>query len=337
MILNSKKIKIRARLPKRIKWGVAGCGNYAEHAFLPILQFVPRSKLISLYSRDKNRAKNLANKFGAQNFFDDFDLFLQSDIDAVYISSITANHYNQVIKAAKAGKNIFCEQPLAISSAQAVEMIKVCDEYKVKLVVNHQFRVHPLIVKVKELLDKQLLGKIISINASYNVDYPPAESFRFKKELSGGGVIMNIGTQIIDVLRFLGGDIVDIKAYKDNMFYKSEVEDFASAIFKYKLGGYGSFTISYDSKKAVNKIDIIGHKGSLCIESSGGKKNIPSKLIFDLYGERKKVFRKRANKLLLMLRAVQRIFLKDETCSSSGNDALEVLRIIEKIEEQSNQ
>jgi predicted dehydrogenase len=335
MILASKKIKIRARLPQKIKWGVSGCGSFAEHSFLPTLQLVQRSKLVSLYSHDKNRAKNLAYRFGAQNYFDDYESFLNSDIDAVYISSITAHHFEQVVKAAKAGKNILCEQPIAISSSQAEEMIKVCKENKVKLILNHQFRVHPLIVKVKELIDKQLLGKIISISAFYNLDYPPAESFRFNKELNGGGVLRNLGTPVIDILRLLGGEIVEVRAFMDNLFYKSEVEDFAAALLKFGKGGYGNFAISYDSKKTINKIDIIGHKGSLCIESNDGKKNVPSKLIIDLYGERKKIFRKRANKLLLMLRSAQRIFLKDEPCNPSGEDALAIMKIIERIESQS--
>ncbi len=98
---------------KKIKWGIAGCGRFAEQSFLPAVRLTRRSAVTSLYSRDINRAKSLAEKFGVQNSFDNFDDFLKSDIDAVFVASSNAHHYQQVIKAAKAGKNILCEKPLA--------------------------------------------------------------------------------------------------------------------------------------------------------------------------------------------------------------------------------
>ena len=70
---------------KKIKWGIAGCGRFAEQSFLPAVRLTRRSSVTSLYSRDINRAKSLAEKFGVQNSFDNFDDFLKSDIDAVFV------------------------------------------------------------------------------------------------------------------------------------------------------------------------------------------------------------------------------------------------------------
>ena len=109
---------------KKIKWGIAGCGRFAENSFLPAVRLTRKSIVTSLYSRDINRAKSLGEKFGVQNSFNDFDEFLKSDIDAVFVASANVHHYDQVIKSAKAGKNIFCEKPLALNSKQAEEMVK---------------------------------------------------------------------------------------------------------------------------------------------------------------------------------------------------------------------
>ena len=85
MILSANnKIKIRSALPKKLKWGVAGCSNFAETAFLPSLQFVKRSRLVSVYSHDMNRAKQFAQNFGAQNSFNDFDEFLKEILMHLY-------------------------------------------------------------------------------------------------------------------------------------------------------------------------------------------------------------------------------------------------------------
>jgi len=334
MIKSSTRLTFSSAIPRKLKWGVAGCGNFAENSFLPSLLLAQRSKLVSIYSHDLKRAKNLAMKFGARNSFDDFDAFLASDIDVVYISSVNADHHWQVLKAAKAGKNILCERPIAINSTQTEEMIKVCKEQNVILMINHLHRFHPLVQKAKELINNQMLGKIVSISATYNIDISPGDNFRFKKELSGGGVLRDLGGQMIDLLQFFGGNIVDVKAYMDNVVYKSDVEDFASAIVKFEKNGYGYFNISYNTKKAYNRIEILGYNGSLAIENFLGKKNLATKLIIDLQGEGKKMFRKRTNKLLFMIRSVQKTFLKNEPPLITGEDGLKNMLLIEKIEKQ---
>lgn len=334
MIKSSTRLTFSSAIPRKLKWGVAGCGNFAENSFLPSLLLAQRSKLVSIYSHDLKRAKSLAMKFGARNSFDDFDAFLASDIDVVYISSVNADHHWQVLKTAKAGKNILCERPIALNSAQTEEMIKTCKEQNVILMINHLHRFHPLVQKAKELINNQMLGKIVSISATYNIDVSPGDNFRFKKELSGGGVLRDLGGQMIDLLQFFGGNIVDVKAYMDNVVYKSDVEDFASAIVKFEKNGYGYFNISYNTKKAYNRIEILGYNGSLSIENFLGKKNLATKLIIDLQGEGKKMFRKRTNKLLFMIRSVQKTFLKNEPPLITGEDGLKNMLLIEKIEKQ---
>jgi predicted dehydrogenase len=332
MISTSERLK--SAMPKKLKWGVAGCGDFTENHFLPVMQVLQRSKLVSVYSHDLGRAKNISNKFGAPNAFDDFDLFVASGIDAVYIAGVNSDHYQQVIKAAEAGKNILCEQPIALNSGQAAEMVNICKAKNVLLAINHLHRYHPLVIKAKELIDKHMLGKIISISASCNIDRTPDDNFRFDKELSGGGVLRDIGLEWINMLIYFGGEITDLKAFRDNIIYKSNVEDFAAVIMKYEKGGYGFLNISCDSKKNYNKIEILGYNGLLAIEEVSGKRSTAVKLIIDLQGETKRIFRKRTNKLLFMMRSIQRSFLKNSPPVVSGEDELDGMTIIEEIERQ---
>lgn len=334
MIVNRSKLKLPSPIPRRLKWGVSGCGNYTEEFFLPALHLVQRSKFVSVYSHDIHRAKEIAAKFGAVNAYDDYDKFLMSDIDSVYVSSANVNHYEQVVKAAKAKKNILCELPISVTSEQAEQMVQVCKENKVHLIINHLHRFHPHVHKVRELLEKQIVGKVVSITASYHSDFPPANNFRTKKELSGGGVLRELGAQMIDLLRYFGGEIVETKAFLDNVVYKSEIEDFASALVKFRNGGYGSFSVSYDCKKASNRIEVVGQNGSVIIENFFSKKNSVSKLIIDVNGEARKVFRKRLNKFVIMLRSVQKTFIKNDPAPVTGEDSLANMKIIEVIERQ---
>jgi len=319
---------------QKLKWGVAGLGRCAEHSFIPAVTMMRKSSVNSVYSGSSERARFISEKFGIPHHFNDYDEFLKSDINAVYISSANVNHYSQVLKAANAGKNILCEKPLALNSSQAEEMIKVCKENNVLLCVNYIYRFHPLVRKVKELISSHLIGKIVTINASFNVDFPPSSNFRFQKSLSGGGSLRDLGTHVIDLLRFFGGEITEIKGTVDNIIYKSEVDDFAAAIVKFENSGYGYFNVSFNCKKAFNRINILGHKGAISIEKIIGVKNAPAKLTILLEGEAKKAFRKRGNKMVYMLRSVQKSFLKNEETIATGHDGYINLKLMEELERQ---
>jgi xylose dehydrogenase (NAD/NADP) len=332
MIISSSRIK--AAIPRRLKWGVAGCGNFVETSFLPALALIQRSKLISIFSHDLSRAQIIAGKFGAQIYTDNFQEFIKGDFDIVYVAGSNVHHHQQVIEAAKAGKHVVCEKPVAMNSEQIAEMINTCKENNVMFAVNFTHRFHPLVLKAKELVDKGLVGKIVSVSTSFNIDYAPNDNFRFKKELSGGGALRDLGSHTIDMLRLFGGEINNVKGYLDNVVYNSDVEDFASAILKFEKGGYGYFNVSYNAKKSFNRIEILGHKGVISIENFVGKKNVSGKLVINLQGEAKKAFRKRANKISYMIKSVQKSVLKNNSPLVTGEDALMTMKIMEEIEAQ---
>ena len=325
-------IKIKRPKIKKLTWGIAGCGYFAEHTIIPALSILGRSKLVSLYSHKKKRAQQLAENSGATGYFNNYDDFLKSDIKCVYVSSVNSDHYEQVIKAANAGKHILCEKPLAITSEQAEEMVNACKENNVLLAVNYVHRFHPHIVKAKELIRNQTLGKLVSINLNFNFDYPPGSNFRFNKKLSGGGALRDLGTHMIDLLRFFGGEIIEINGYIDNLIYKSDVDDFAAAIVKFNNGGYGYLNVSFNNKKAFNRIEILGHKGAISIDRFIGVKHQSAKLTILLDGEAKMSFRKRGNKINYMLRSVQKSFIKNEQPLVTGVDGLINMKLMEDLE-----
>ncbi|MCL5029067.1 MAG: Gfo/Idh/MocA family oxidoreductase [Bacteroidetes bacterium] len=324
--------KLKGPSIKKLKWGVIGCGKFTENSFIPTMRLLRRSTIESVFSNDSKRAKFISEKFGIPNSFSDLGEFLKSDINAVYIGSANINHYEQVLKAAKAGKHILCDKPVSITTAQAEEMVNVCNENKVQYAVNYTYRFHPLIIKAKEFLERQLLGKIVSISVNYNTDFPPGNNFRFKKELSGGGALRDIGTHMIDLLRFFGGEITSIDGVIDDIIYKSEVDDFSAGIVKFEKSGYGYFNVSFNNKKAFNRIEILGHKGALSIENLIAVKNVPSKMTILLDGEAKKAFRKRGNKFLHLLRSVQKSFMQNETPLVTGFDGYINMKLMEELE-----
>lgn len=330
--MNSPKRKIRLsrRTIKRLKWGVAGCGRYLENGFLPALKQLKRSKLVSVYGSGRGRSRKIAGKFGADHSFNNFSDFLQSDIDVVYISSRNSDHHWQVIEAAKAGKNILCEKPMALNFAQAEEMVNVCKENNVELGINYVYRFNPLVYKAKELITNRVIGKIISISSNFNINYFPDDNYRFRKE-HGGGALFDLGTHMIDILRYFGGEISDITGFTDNVIYNCEVDDFAAGILKFENGGYGSFNVSFNSKMPVNRIEILGLNGIINIDNRAGRKQASSKLTIEISGEGKKTFRKKTNMQLNLLKAFQKTFLNKKQVHVSGYDGMMNLKFLEAL------
>ena len=323
---------ITKRISKKLKWGIAGCGKFTETAILPTFNLIPRSKINAIFSNDAKRAKALAEKFLIPKSFNNFDEFLQSEIDVVYIASANANHYEQVIKAAKAKKHILCEKPMSVTSAQAEEMVQVCKENGVLFAVDFVYRFHPLVEKTKAIIDASLLGKILYINAEFNINLIPRDNFRYNKSAAGGGAVRDLGTHLLDLMRYLCGEIVVVSGVNQSLSYKSEVEDFASGILKFERGGYGHFQVAYCAPKSFNRIEIIGTKGAVSIDGLISARYGSSKLSILLEGEGKKVFRKRANKLYRSLKSVTKSFLKNETPFVTGEDGLVNLRLMEEFE-----
>jgi len=329
-ILN-KKIKSPI---KKLKWGVAGCGHFAEHSFLPAVLISRRGRVTSIFSNNENRAEQLANKFSISNYFSDYDKFLDSDFDALYISSANYHHYEQTLKAAEAGKHILCEKPMATTSEQAEEMIEVCKKNNVLLSINYVMRYHPIVIKAKEIIESRMIGKLTSINISFNINLPPSENFRYNKKQSGGGALRDLGTHLIDLLLYFGGEIEWIKGGMDNLVYNEDIEDYAFASVKFGNSGYGHFNVSYCNKRAINKIEILGSKGAIAIDNFIGVKSESAKISIMLDDEAKRVFRKRGNKILYMLRSVQKSFLKNEMPLAAGEDGYINLKLMEELERQ---
>jgi len=332
MVKRFQKIRLSKKLPQKLKWGVAGCGNFLENTFLPAFQHLKKSNLVSIYSSNAQRAEFIKKKFNAVYSFNSYQKFLSSDIDAIYISSKNSDHYQQVIDAANAGKHILCEKPLSMTSEQAKEMVEVCKRNNVILTINYVMRHHPIIKKTKEFIDSKLLGKIVSISAKFNIDYQPNDNFRFKIDESGGGALRDLGTHMIDLLRYLGGEISTITGTVDNVIYDSKVDDFATALVKFENGGYGDFNVSFNVSEPVNRIEILGSRGTIIIDKMIGQRLAASKMTINLKDEGQKAFRRRANRQLYLLRNVQKAFLKNEAPLITGKDGFVNMQLMETLE-----
>lgn len=110
-------------------WALVGTGRIAEDRILPAINAYPGNRLVGVVSRDRARAEAYAKKFGAEHAYTSFDGMLANpDVTVVAIHTPNALHAEQAIAAARAGKHVFCDKPLATNAADAARIVRACED-----------------------------------------------------------------------------------------------------------------------------------------------------------------------------------------------------------------
>ncbi len=189
-----------------VRWGIISTARIAESAFIPAVRQTKRGRVVAVASRDRAKAEAFARKHDIPATFGDYGSMLASgDIDAVYNPLPNTLHAEWAIAAAEQGKHVFCEKPLAVSPAQAQQMIDACRQAGVLLVEAFVFLSHPQTLKLRQLLDEGVIGQLIQAQA--HMTFPlarPTSNIRLDKEF-GGGSLFDTGGYPITFARFAFG------------------------------------------------------------------------------------------------------------------------------------
>ncbi|HET9055410.1 MAG TPA: Gfo/Idh/MocA family oxidoreductase [Chitinophagaceae bacterium] len=247
-----------------------GCGAIAEkHA--AIISSI--GSLIAVCDIDKKKADGFAKRYNAKKYFSSQKLFQkEKEIDVAVICTPNALHPEHVIQALKSGCHVLCEKPMAISTAKAKRMIKTAIKYKRKLFVVKQNRFNPPVAYIKELLNKNKLGKIYSfqLNCFWNRanDYYKKSNWKGIKKLDGG-VLYTQFSHFIDLVYWYFGDLKPVYARIKNIAHKkvSALEDEGVIIFQTTSGILGGFnyTLNAYQKNMEGSLTIFAEKGTLKI------------------------------------------------------------------------
>ena len=209
---------------KKINVGLIGAGFMAKaHSiayagmpmfFWPAPMIPVKKKLIDI---NEEIARDSAARFGFEGYGTDWcDVVEDPEIDVVDICTPNYAHAEIAIAAAKAGKHILCEKPLALTSEQAKEMYHAARDNHIKTMVAFNYRRTPAVQLAKKYIEEGALGKILDFRGTYLQDWsadPTSPlSWRFQKELCGSGALGDIGTHVVDMLRFLVGEFESVNA-----------------------------------------------------------------------------------------------------------------------------
>ena len=209
---------------KKINVGLIGAGFMAKahsiaYAGMPMFFWpapaIPVKKMI--VDINEAAARDAKEKFAFESYSTDWhDILDDPDIQVVDICTPNNAHAEIAIAAANAGKHIICEKPLALTPGQAKEMYLAAEKNHVRTMVAFNYRKTPAIQLAKKYIDEGAIGNILDFRGTYLQDWSadPASplSWRFQKDICGSGALGDIGTHVVDIMRFLVGDFKKVNA-----------------------------------------------------------------------------------------------------------------------------
>jgi len=269
--------------------GYAFMGKAHANAFktIPYMIYPPPAipRMVAVAGRNKEAVAAAAARFGYEKYYTDWrDLIADKDVQLFDNGGPNEAHAAPSIAAAEAGKHVLCEKPLGRTAEEAKEMLDAVQKAGVKHMVAFNYRFVPAIRQIKNLIDEGALGKIYHFRATYLQEWVMAHYgtpliWRLQKPLAGSGALGDLGAHIIDIGRFLCGDVKSVSAMA-NTFIKERpkldgsgmgqvtVDDAVGAVMEFESGAMGTIEASRFSAGRKNALtfEINGENGSVVFD-----------------------------------------------------------------------
>ena len=251
-------------LPERVRWGVLGCAAIATEKVIPAMQRSERCEVVAIASRDRGRAAETAEQLGIPHHHGSYDdLLADPEVEAVYNPLPNHLHAEWTLRAAAAGKHVLCEKPLALTAAEAAEMVEGCRAAGVLLMEAFMYRLHPMWLRVRELVTTGAIGELDAIQIFFSYRNVDPANIRNIADF-GGGALMDIGCYAINVSRWMfDSEPTDVTAaVRRDPTFGTDV--LTSAVLDFG-GRHATFTCSTQIESD-QRVHLIGTDGRLLVE-----------------------------------------------------------------------
>jgi predicted dehydrogenase len=254
-----------------VRWGIIGCGDVTEVKSGPGFRRADGSALVAVMRRDRAKAADYAKRHAVPRWYDDADALINDrEVDAVYVATPPGSHCEYALRVAAAGKSCYVEKPMARHHAECRRMIDVFERAKLPLFVAYYRRALPRFVRAKRLIDDGALGRVTGCRYRMSRLYRPnpAPAWRLDAEQSGGGIFLDIGSHVLDLLDYLLGEFVEVGGTATTTG-ATMVEDAVALHFRTSRGVVGSALWNFASSAMEERLEIDGTEGRLGCEVLG--------------------------------------------------------------------
>ena len=253
---------------KKIKIGIIGCGQMGRW-HLNAYARNSRVELAAFADSDLAKAQQFARESGGRAYASHKEMIENERLDGVSLCAVPASHYSIVLDLLNANIDVLCEKPLAISAAEAEIMTRLAEEKAKLLLPAFKFRFFEEVEKAKELLDKNGLGRILNFRLMFGGAIPMEGSWYAKKEIAGGGVIMDNGPHAFDLIDYLLGPIGRVSAQTQTI-QDIPVEDTSLVTCVMENGAVGSMDLSWSTAvPSKSYLEIYAENGALLLDFEG--------------------------------------------------------------------
>jgi predicted dehydrogenase len=256
-----------------IRYGILGFGHHAVRRLMPGFAGATEARLTGLWRRDTAKAEANAREFAIPHLFDTPEALCASpEIDAVFVVSPDAMHLDHVLLAARHGKHILCEKPLAMNAREVERMLAAAEQAGVKLGVAQNMRYNRSLARMREWIAEGRIGKPTLAQAQFA--YSAAGSPRawiYDPSLALGGPIGDVGIHCVDALRYvLGGgtstNVTAVATLAHTDAASGEVESHAIVGLDFASGAMGSVTVTTRSAYRT-LVEVTGEDGVILCEN----------------------------------------------------------------------
>ncbi len=265
-VTDDSTILTRAAL-KPLRWGLIGASTIAREWMAPAIAAQPDSVVAAVAGSDAARVERYAREVGIPTVHASAaDLLDDSEVDVVYISTTNEQHEPLTIAAAKYGKHVLSEKPLALSLAGARAMLDACQSAGVVFGTNHHLRNAATHRAMRSLIADGAIGRPLAARVFHAV-YLPAhlQGWRIDRPDAGGGVILDITVHDADTLRFvLNDDVESVIAMTANQgMGQSGLEDAVMGVMRFASGLLAQFHDAFTVRHTLTGFEVHGTDGSL--------------------------------------------------------------------------
>ncbi|WP_313193236.1 Gfo/Idh/MocA family oxidoreductase [Shinella zoogloeoides] len=248
------------------RWGLIGASTIAKEWVISAIR-ATGGEVVSVMSTSAERGKTYAAEQGIAKAVTTLDALVNDpEVDAVYISTTNELHRDQALAAAKAGKHILCEKPLAMALEDARTMVQAAKDAGIVMATNHHLRNAATHRAMHEAIKAGRIGTPLAARVFHAVYLPPhLQGWRLDKPEAGGGVILDITVHDADTLRFvLDSDPVEAIAFAQaGGMGKAGLEDAVMGVLRFENGVIAQFHDGFTTKFAETGLEVHGADGSL--------------------------------------------------------------------------
>ena len=258
---------------QHVRWGIIGCGDVTEVKSGPAFQKAERSSLVAVMRRDAAKAADYARRHGVPRWYADAAaLVADPEVDAVYVATPPSSHHRYALLAARAGKPVYVEKPMALDPGECEAMIAACRDARVPLFTAYYRRAMPRFAAIKRLVDAGAIGTIRAATVSMFRGVPAPSGplpWRLDPAVAGGGLFVDLASHHLDLLDYFVGPITDISGRAANQGGHYAAEDVVSASFTFEGGAHGTGLWSFSASGDVDRTELVGTHGRITYATFG--------------------------------------------------------------------